>query len=79
MKNSEKHSNSTSASLVRDLRKTLGITQEKLAQRLRVSFPTVNRWENGRSKPSPLAMNQIEELIRELGDNGRHLLKEYFH
>jgi len=39
------------APLVRELRKRLGLTQEKFAARLGVTFPTVNRWENGRTKP----------------------------
>ena len=78
MRSIKSGSNPTSASLVRDLRKTMGISQEKLAQRLRVSFPTVNRWENGRSKPSPLALKQIEDLLKDLGHKGKTLLKQYF-
>jgi len=35
---------------------------------------TVNRWENGHAKPSPLAMKQIEDLLPDLGEKGRDLL-----
>jgi len=42
-----------------------------------VTFPTINRWENGRAKPSPLAMKQIEDLLRSMGDSGADLLKRY--
>ncbi len=62
--------------LVRELRKQTGLTQEKFAAKLGVTFPTINRWENGRSKPSPLAMKQIEVLLRSMGDRGSDLLGE---
>lgn len=64
--------------LVRGLRERTGLTQEKFAARLGVTFPTINRWENGRAKPSPLALKQIEELLRHLGERGRDLREEYF-
>ena len=64
--------------LVRELRKRTGLTQEKFAAKLGVTFPTINRWENGRTKPSPLAMQKIEELLRKMGDSGTDLLKRLF-
>ncbi len=64
--------------LVRELRGRTGLTQEKFAAKLGVTFPTVNRWENGRAKPSPLAMHRIEDLLRRMGENGADLLKLYF-
>jgi len=66
------------AQLVRDLRQRLGLTQEKFAARLGVTFPTINRWENGRAKPSPLALQRIKELLRSMGEDGADLLKRYF-
>ena len=63
--------------LVREIRDRTGLTQEKFAAKLGVTFPTINRWENGRAKPSPLAMQKIEELLRSMGDNGADLLKRY--
>ncbi len=63
--------------LVREIRKRTGLTQEKFAAKLGVTFPTINRWENGRAKPSPLAMQRIEELLRIMGDNSADLLKRY--
>lgn len=50
---------------IRLMRERLGLTQEKLAARLGVAFPTVNRWENGHTQPSPLALKQIEALLSE--------------
>lgn len=64
--------------LVRELRERTGLTQEKFAAKLGVTFPTINRWENGRAKPSPLAMQKIEELLRNMGDNGIDLIKRDF-
>jgi len=64
--------------LVRELRDRTGLTQEKFAAKLGVTFPTINRWENGRAKPSPLAMQKIEELLRSMGDDGADLLNQYF-
>jgi len=64
--------------IVRELRERTGLTQEKFAAKLGVTFPTINRWENGRAKPSPLALKQIEDLLRGLGERGKSLLKEFF-
>ena len=64
--------------LVRELRERTGLTQEKFAAKLGVTYPTINRWENGRAKPSPLALKQIEDLLRDLGERGNDLLQEYF-
>ena len=52
--------------LIRELRLALGLTQEQLAVALGVTYSTINRWENGRSKPSPLAMEKIEEMLKEV-------------
>ena len=55
--------------LVKEVRRQLGLSQEELAHELGVSFATVNRWENGKTKPSKMAktvwkqfcQRQIEE------------------
>jgi len=60
---------------VRELRERTGLTQEKFAAKLGVTFPTINRWENGRAKPSPLAMQRIEDLIGSMGGEDADLLK----
>jgi len=56
------------ANRIRFIRETLGLTQEKLATRLGVAFPTVNRWENGHTQPSPPALRQIAVLLAEARD-----------
>lgn len=55
--------------MIKKLRIALGLTQEQFAAKVGVTFSTVNRWENGKGKPSPLAMKQIEELQNELDLN----------
>lgn len=55
------------AEWLRHLRGRTGLTQEQFAARLGVTFPTINRWENRRATPSPLALHQIHLLARQLG------------
>jgi transcriptional regulator with XRE-family HTH domain len=64
--------------LVRELRQRTGLSQEKFAARLGVTFPTISRWENGRARPSPLALKQVEDLLRSMGKRGEDLLQEFF-
>jgi DNA-binding transcriptional regulator YiaG len=52
--------------MIKSIRNELRLTQEQFAQKLGVSFSTVNEWENNKRKPSPLAMRQIEMLIKEI-------------
>src|SRR5579885_3090343 len=44
---------------IRRLRGKLGLTQLQFAELMGVSFASVNRWENGQSRPSPLAWQRI--------------------
>jgi putative transcriptional regulator len=63
--------------LVRELRLLTGLTQEQFAAYLGVTYATINRWENGRSKPSPMAMDKIEQKLQEFGEQGQELLQKY--
>ena len=63
--------------LIRELRLEAGLTQEQFASELGVTCSSVNRWENGRSKPLPLAMRKIEELLGQMGDRGQKLLDQH--
>lgn len=56
------------ASTIRDLRNRLRLSQEELAQRLDVSFATVNRWENGKSEPQGNARAAIDKLLEAVGE-----------
>lgn len=53
------------SSRIKSIRQQLDLSQEELAQKLGVSFTSVNRWENGQTKPSKLARRQIEALCKE--------------
>jgi type I restriction enzyme M protein len=56
--------------ILRATRAALNLTQEQLAERLGVSFATVNRWEGGGNKPQRAAQETILALAREAGVEG---------
>ncbi len=68
----------STAVLVKETRKRLGLTQLQFAKTLGVSFQSVNRWERGRTKPLPIILKQIEGMVKGMGDRGQDLLNEYF-
>lgn len=49
------------ADRIKKLRQRLELTQTQLAERLGVSFASINRWENGQAKPNGLAWEKIEK------------------
>ena len=59
--------------IIRELRTRLGLSQEKLAAQLRVSFPTVNRWEKGKNQPDAAVRHSIAQLIQSLGPDFQDL------
>ncbi|WP_242055524.1 helix-turn-helix domain-containing protein [Nostoc flagelliforme] len=63
---------------MRETRQLLGLLQVKFTATLGVSFESVNRWENGRTKPLPVALKQFEYLLYQMGDSGKDLLVKYF-
>lgn len=54
----------TFAEALKKMREELNLTQELLAQSLKVSFPTVNKWENNKTKPLRIIRNQIVEYAK---------------
>jgi len=52
--------------IIREIRLEMRLTQEQFAAEIGVTFPTVNRWENGRAQPSTLALKQIEKRQKKL-------------
>lgn len=62
--------------LVCELRQELGLTQEEFANSLGVVFSTINRWENGRTYPSSMALKLIEAKLEEMGERGQNLVKD---
>ncbi|MBW4426711.1 MAG: helix-turn-helix domain-containing protein [Nostoc desertorum CM1-VF14] len=63
--------------LIRELRQHLALSQEKFAAKLGVSMRTVNRWENGSTVPSQMALKLIQEMLQKMGEPGKRLLNEY--
>lgn len=55
------------AATLRAIRANLDLTQEQLAERLGVSFATVNRWEGGANVPQKAARTTILALAAEAG------------
>jgi DNA-binding XRE family transcriptional regulator len=54
---------------IKRIRLTLGMSQEKLARAVGVSFCTVNRWERNRTVPSPMAMKALKKLRDKAASN----------
>ena len=53
--------------VVKRIRLALKLSQEDLARELGVSYATINRWENGKSTPSRLALGAIKEFCEKNG------------
>jgi len=51
---------------VRELRRKLGISRDALARRLGVSYHTISLWERGKTKPSPLALEKLKEIEKQV-------------
>ena len=62
---------SDESSTLRAIRAKLGLSQEQLAERLGVSFATVNRWESGANRPQLAAREAIERLAEVAGVDGQ--------
>jgi len=52
--------------LIRELRQRLDLTQEQFAQRVGVTYSTVNHWENGKRAPLPFLEKRLVEMKEEL-------------
>jgi transcriptional regulator with XRE-family HTH domain len=52
---------------VKRIRQSLNLSQMELAEKLSVSFSTVNRWENGHSTPSKLAIKSFRQFCENTG------------
>jgi DNA-binding transcriptional regulator YiaG len=64
-------------SLIKQLRQEMKLTQEEFAYSCGVVFSTVNRWEKGHTRPSPMALKLIAIMLSSLGDRGFELARKY--
>lgn len=48
--------------IIKQIREYLNISQNDFAEMLGTSFATINRWENGRAKPSKMAEKRLIEI-----------------
>ncbi len=55
------------ARLISLLRQQLNLSQEQLAARLNVAYTTINRWEQGKSKPQKAQQQAVLQLMKEAG------------
>ena len=58
------------SAVLRSIRASLNLTQQQLAERLGVSFATVNRWEGGSTTPQKAAQEAIAAIAAEAGVTG---------
>ncbi|HUW44705.1 MAG TPA: helix-turn-helix transcriptional regulator [Dehalococcoidia bacterium] len=54
------------AEKIKHCRVCKGWTQEQLARTLGVSLNTVQRWELAKTRPSPLAMEKLNGVLRDI-------------
>jgi DNA-binding XRE family transcriptional regulator len=69
-------SQSDTAALVRELRRRLALTQEQFAQKVGVTYSTINHWENGKRAPQPFLLRRLREMKGELDAVGKKSTKE---
>ena len=51
------------ATALKAAREQLGMTQTEFGKALHVSFSTINRYENGRHKPTPIILDAMKTLF----------------
>ena len=53
--------------LIKELRAKFGLTQEQFAQKVGVTFSTINNWEKGTRTPHPFLFQRLMEMAEEAG------------
>lgn len=54
----------TFSDALKKARAELGLTQQELSRLLHVSYSTINRYENGRHMPTPLALEAMTSFFK---------------
>lgn len=55
------------SNLIKELRNKLDLTQEQFAQKVGVTFSTINNWEKGTRTPHPFLFQRLLEMAEEAG------------
>lgn len=63
MANRAKTISSKTANKIRELRKSAGLTQKELAERMYKSESAIRMWELGKSEPDLLSVNALAEIF----------------
>jgi len=63
---------------IKSTRQKTFMSQESFAAELHVSVGTINRWENGKSKPNITAMKNIKSFCENNGVSFEEIEKEWF-
>lgn len=53
--------------LIHEIRECLNVSQDDMAKMIGTSYATVNRWENGHSRPGKTAQLRLYDICREKG------------
>lgn len=61
--------------LIKELRERMDLTQERFAQKVGVTYSTVNHWENGKRVPLPFLLRRLIEMRDELDAEGKRASK----
>ena len=51
--------------VIKEIRNSISMSQSEFAEKIDVSFATVNRWENGRAVPNKIAQSKIYNVCKE--------------
>lgn len=62
--------------IVKRVRETLDMSQEELAHALNVSFVSINRWENGKTKPNKLTQSVFFAFCEQRGIDAKKMLQD---
>ena len=59
--------NKNVSKLIKELREKFDLTQEQFAQKVGVTFTTINNWEKGSRTPHPFLFQKLLEIAEEAG------------
>ncbi|MNW66531.1 transcriptional repressor DicA [compost metagenome] len=63
-------------SIVKYSREKLGMSQEEMAHALKISFATINRWENGKTYPNKMALSVFCDFCEKRGIKAQEMLQD---